>query len=155
MNNKWTILTKPSTSSVSNSLGIRINHLNRHGLHPGNSRSNLTGKHPRPIINGPVPDQKSLGHLGNLPVEGGHDVGKSFDEGDFASEGSVDVREFESDVSRSDDGDPFGYRVEFECPIGGVDGFFVDGDSGWYEGDGAGGEDDILRLCSWIPRCSI
>mmetsp|Transcript_34774 Transcript_34774/g.62608 ORF Transcript_34774/g.62608 Transcript_34774/m.62608 type:complete len:341 (-) Transcript_34774:676-1698(-) len=120
-------------------LGNSINHLNRHRLHPRNPRRNLTRKHPQPIINGPLTNQQPLGLLGNLPVERGHEHGQRLDEGDLAPECRVDVGEFEANVSGADDGDPFGDRLEFEGAVGGVDGFFVDGYSWGYEGDGAWG----------------
>mmetsp|Transcript_16715 Transcript_16715/g.35314 ORF Transcript_16715/g.35314 Transcript_16715/m.35314 type:complete len:542 (+) Transcript_16715:240-1865(+) len=125
-------------------LGLGINHLNSNRLLPRNPRRNLAGKHSRPIIDGPLANQKPLGLLGNLPVERGHDVGKGLDEGDLASEGGVHVREFEADVPGADDGDPFGDGLELEGAVGGVDGFFVDGDAGWDEGDGSRGQDDVL-----------
>mmetsp|Transcript_3908 Transcript_3908/g.8604 ORF Transcript_3908/g.8604 Transcript_3908/m.8604 type:complete len:341 (-) Transcript_3908:777-1799(-) len=120
-------------------LGLSINHLDSHRLLPRNPRRNLARKNASPVIDGPLPNQEPLGLLGNLPVEGGHDVGQGLDEGDLAAQGGVDVGEFESDVAGSDDGDPFGYRLEFEGAVGGVHGLLVDGDSGGYERDGSRG----------------
>mmetsp|Transcript_8902 Transcript_8902/g.19933 ORF Transcript_8902/g.19933 Transcript_8902/m.19933 type:complete len:341 (+) Transcript_8902:196-1218(+) len=118
-------------------LGIGINHLDSNWLHPRNTRRNLTGKHSSPIINRPIPNQQPLGLLRNLPVKRGHNIRQCLNEGNFTPKGGVYVREFKTNVSRSNDGDPFWDGLEFECSVGGVDCLFVHSDSWGYEWDGS------------------
>lgn len=129
-----------------NSLCLGINHLNSNRLDSWNSGCNLTGKDSSPVINRSLPNKQSLSHFGNLSVKCGHNVGQGLDEGDLTSECGVNIRELESNVSRADDGNPFGDRLKFECSVGGVNGFFVDSDTRGYKWDGTWGEDDVLWL---------
>lgn len=129
------------------SLGLSINHLNGDGLDSWNPWCDLTCKHSCPVVNRSVSDKQSLRHLGNLSVKGRHNIRQCFNEGDFRTKCSVNVRKFETNVSRADDGDPFRDGLKFECTVRSINRFFVNSDSRWYEWDRARGKDDVLLNC--------
>ena len=88
------------------SLGVGVNHLDGDGLFSGDSGGDLRSKDICSVVNRAVTDQQTFSHLGNFLVKGRHNVGQSFNEGNLATQGSVDVRKFQSNVSRSNDSNP-------------------------------------------------
>mmetsp|Transcript_56891 Transcript_56891/g.66498 ORF Transcript_56891/g.66498 Transcript_56891/m.66498 type:complete len:238 (+) Transcript_56891:513-1226(+) len=126
--------------------GGSINHFNSNRFLPRNTRSNLTGKHIQSKINSSRLDQHPLRLLGNLPIKGRHEHRQRFDKGHLRPQRRVHVTEFQPDVSGSDNGYPFRHRFEFQCSVGGEDGFFVHRDSGGYKRDGPRCQNDIFAV---------
>mmetsp|Transcript_18038 Transcript_18038/g.49111 ORF Transcript_18038/g.49111 Transcript_18038/m.49111 type:complete len:326 (-) Transcript_18038:791-1768(-) len=94
-------------------LGVGINHFDRHGFFSGNSGCDFGCKDGGSVVNGSIPNQESLSQLGNFAIKGGHYHGQGFDKSNFAAEGGVDIGEFQSNVSRSYNGHPFGHVGQF------------------------------------------
>mmetsp|Transcript_15864 Transcript_15864/g.18434 ORF Transcript_15864/g.18434 Transcript_15864/m.18434 type:complete len:204 (+) Transcript_15864:470-1081(+) len=98
-------------------LGLGINHLDCYRLYTRNTRCNLTCEYTSPVINCSIPNQKSLCQFGNFFIKGWHDVIHSFNESNFGSKCSVNIREFKTNVSRTNNGYPLRNRIKFKCSI--------------------------------------
>mmetsp|Transcript_8821 Transcript_8821/g.16859 ORF Transcript_8821/g.16859 Transcript_8821/m.16859 type:complete len:415 (-) Transcript_8821:168-1412(-) len=126
-------------------LGLGVDHLNSDGLFSWNTWNDLRGKDRGTVVNRTITDQKTLGLLGNLTIKRRHDVIKCLDEGNFRSQGCVDVGEFQTNIPRTDDGDPFRYVGELERTIGSTNSLLVNGDTRRDKGNATRGQDNILR----------
>mmetsp|Transcript_24585 Transcript_24585/g.70161 ORF Transcript_24585/g.70161 Transcript_24585/m.70161 type:complete len:317 (-) Transcript_24585:665-1615(-) len=110
-------------------LGFGVNHLDGDGLYSLDSGRDFSSKDPSTVIDRAVADQHALSLLCNLAVESRHQVWQSFDESDFTAQSGVNIREFEADVTRTNDGDPFRDELQLEGTVRRVDSLFVDSDA--------------------------
>mmetsp|Transcript_2657 Transcript_2657/g.4382 ORF Transcript_2657/g.4382 Transcript_2657/m.4382 type:complete len:377 (+) Transcript_2657:470-1600(+) len=90
-------------------------------------------------------DQRSLGNPRDLAVESWHDLIHGFDESDFTSQGSVYVRELQTNVPASDDRYPLWNPLQLQSVVAREDGLPVDFDARRHERDGARRDDDVPR----------
>ena len=127
-------------------LGLGINHLDGDGLFTGNTGSDFRSEDTGTVVNGTLPNQQAFGLFGNLSIKEWHNVVHAFNEGNFTAQSGVDVGELETNVSTSDNGDPFWYVGEFESTIRSANSLFIDSDTRRDKGNTSGGQDDILQV---------
>ncbi len=120
--------------------GLAIGQLNYHRV----AGSDLLGDHPSSRFNIAGGDQHPLGDLGNVRIEGGHQLIQRFDDGDLTAQGRVDIRELQADVAAADNGDPVGQPVELQGLVAGEDGFAVSFNAGGHKGHRARRQNNVF-----------
>jgi hypothetical protein len=132
------------TQHEKHSLGLGIDHFDRDWFLAWNSWNHFRSKDSRTIINGPISDQHSFGLFGDFSVKRGHNFIHGFNEGNFRPKSSVDVREFQTNVSGTNNGNPFRNELQFEGTVRRIHSLFIHLDAWWNEWDGSRCEENIL-----------
>mmetsp|Transcript_33309 Transcript_33309/g.68772 ORF Transcript_33309/g.68772 Transcript_33309/m.68772 type:complete len:365 (+) Transcript_33309:716-1810(+) len=134
-------------------LRLRVDQLDLHGLLSRLPRHHLSGKHAGVTVNLPRLDQHPVRHPADLGVEGGHERVHRLDERDLRAQRCVHVRELKANVPTPNDRHPIGHPLKLQRVVRCEHCLAIDLDAGRHEGDGAGGEDDVLGCHNLVCAC--
>mmetsp|Transcript_12119 Transcript_12119/g.34728 ORF Transcript_12119/g.34728 Transcript_12119/m.34728 type:complete len:208 (+) Transcript_12119:451-1074(+) len=109
--------------------GFCINHFDGDRLFTRNTGSYFGGEDPSSIVDGTVTNQHTFSLFGDFSVKSWHQVWKSLNECDLTSQCSINIREFKTNVTRSDDCNPLRDKLKFQSTIRSVHGLLVHSDT--------------------------
>mmetsp|Transcript_47433 Transcript_47433/g.92566 ORF Transcript_47433/g.92566 Transcript_47433/m.92566 type:complete len:515 (-) Transcript_47433:57-1601(-) len=135
-------------------LGLGVYHLDDDRLLPTNPGCDLAGEYPCSVIDRSRSDEYPLRLLGDLPVEGGHDVVHRLDEGHLRSQCRVHVAELQTDVPAANNGHVLRHRFQLQRAVRSIHRLLVHRHARRHERNRTRGQDDVPRGIH-LPRGSV